>query len=274
MSKASVFGIVTIGLFIASACSADVIIKMKQTGDLQGGKPKVSTGSMVIAADRLAMRWDAAAEAEHGSVIFRADKELLWTVDDRKKSYQQIDKAFADQVAGQMAEAKAQMQAQLAQLSPEQRAQAEEMMKKFAGGLEEGASAFKLDYRKTDETRTINGFACTKYDTYSGEDLVSHAWVAPYSALNLTAADGAVFQKMGEFIARLAGPMMAIGKRDYIPMHELGGVPMLTQEVRDGKVTRETTVESVARGASPAGSFDVPAGYKLESMPSMAHAKH
>ena len=241
-------------LFAATAASADVVIKIKETES-----KKVSTGSWVFGPDQLAMRWDDADES-HGGVVFLANKDVLYVIDDKKKSYKQIDKAFVDQAAGQMSAARTEMQAQIAKLPADQRAKAEEMMKKYAA---EGSAATKTEYRKTSETRVINGVTCTKYDSYQGDELQSHLWVAPYAALKLTESDGAVFDKMGEFTARLTA---SAKKHDYIPMHELKGVPLLTQEVENGKITRETAVESVTHEAAPPGVYSVPAGYKLEPM--------
>jgi len=261
------------GLLLASVATADVIVKMKETTDLASSKPRVSTGSMILGADRLVMRWDDAKQEGHGSFIFRGDKELMWIVNDQAKTYEQIDKAFIDQAAAQLDAARAETQAQLDKMPAEQRAQAEEMMKKYAGAMQGAAGEMKLDYRKTTESQVIDGHRCTKYDVYQGDDLVSHAWVAPYADLGLTLDDGAVFQKMGEFGAKLTGPFANMEKRDYIPMHEVGGVPLLSQDIEDGKVTRETRVESVTRGSGPSSCYDVPAGYKLKPMPSMAHKK-
>jgi hypothetical protein len=273
MCKAAARGILALSVALASAASADVTIRIKDTHDLAAKKPQVSTGTICFNSDRMSARWDDAGE-QRNHVIFRADKQLMWIVDDRKKSYQQIDKAFLDQMADRMTAAKAQMQARLDQMPPEQRAKAEEMMKKFAGGAVSASAELKLDYRKTGETRTIDGQRCTKYDTYLGKDLISYAWVAPYSALKLSQADGAVFEKMSAFVAETAGPYGSVRKKDYIPMHELGGIPLLTQQVDDGKITSETQVESVTRGAAPADGYDLPAGYTQESMPMMALGKH
>ena len=267
------FGILLLVPALTSAPSADVIVKMKESTDLDHKKPKVSTGSMMIGADRLAIRWDDPSEQGHGGFIFRADKELVWVVDDQKKSYQQIDKAIVDEVAAEAATMMAQMRAKIAELPPDQRAQAEEMMKKYGGGLQEVATALKPDYRRTGETRVIGGHTCTKVDTYRGEDLISHAWVAPYSDWNLTLNDAAVFEKMNDFVSKMTGQMANMEKKDHIPMHELNGVPLMTQELEGGKVTRETVLESVTRGSSPSGAFEVPAGYKLQPFPHGEHKK-
>lgn len=261
-----------LGVMFASASSADVIIKMKETRDLGSKSPKVGTGAMIIGSDRLTMRWDRSKDEKSGGVIFRGDKDLMWVVDDQKKVYHQIDKAFADQMSAQIAAAHAEMQARIDKMPPEERAKAEAMMKQYGGAMKDAGSESKMDYRKTAATRMINGHLCTKYDAYSGKDLVGYDWVAPYSALNLNEGDGEVFQKMGEFVAKLSGPWANVQK-DYIPMHELRGVPLLAQTVEGGKVVAENTVESVTRGGAPSGSYEVPAGYQLKPMEGMGRKK-
>lgn len=266
MRNAVALGILTIALMLASIASADVTIRIKETNDLGSKKPTVSTGTLRFNAVAMTTRWDA-KPGDHGRVIFRGDKDLLWMVDDGKKTYQQVDKAFIDQAAAQVTDAQAQMKAQLEKMPPDQRAQAEEMMKKYGGAVASAGGALKLDYRKSAATRVINGVTCTKYDAYLGEDLISHAWVAPYSAMKLVPSDAAVFTKMADFMQKMTSSFGKTARQDYIPMHELGGIPLLMQDVDGGKVTSETLVESVSREPIPAGSFDVPAGYKLEPMP-------
>lgn len=257
MTRACLFALLCA---FATAASADVVIKIKETES-----KKVSTGEWVFGSDQLSMRWDD-PDATHGGVVFDAGKDVLYVIDDKKKSYKQIDKAFVDQTAGQVNAAKAEMEAQIAKLPADQRAKAEEMMKKYAAQMQATTPETKQEYRKTSETKVINGTTCTKYDSYWGDELEAHLWVAPYSALKLTESDGAVFEKMGEFTERLTSALGSVKKHDYIPMHELKGVPLLTQEVEDGKVTRETVVESVTHEAAPPGVYSVPAGYKLEPM--------
>lgn len=272
MRKAVPLGALLLGVVLVSAASADVTITIKETDGLDGKKPRVSTGAMSFNADCMSTRWEG-AEREHGRVIFRGDKDVMWVVNDGKKSYQQLDKAFFDQMGAQLTDAQAQMKAQLEKMPPEQRAQAEEMMKKFGGAAAGKASAPRIDYRKTAETRVINGHKCTKYDTYLGKDLISYAWVAPYSAMKLSASDAAVFEKMAKFVEKMTSALGVSQKQDYIPMHELGGVPLLTQQVKGGKVTSETLVESVSRGPVPPGSYELPAGYKAEATPGARRSK-
>lgn len=270
MRIAAPLGILALGVALASAASADVTIKMKKTSGLDEKKPQVETGEMDLNASAFATHWNEAKGPEHGRMIFRGDKNVMWVVNDAKKSYQVMDEATIDRMAGQMSDARAQMQARLAQMPPERRAQAEAMMKRFENGT---PNASKVEYRKMPGTKMINGHLCSLYDSYYGKDLQAHLWVAPYSALNLTPGDAAVFQKMGRFFEKLTTAMGGKQQQDYVPMHELGGLPLLSQDVDDGKITSETQIESVSRAPIAAGTFDVPAGYKMEAMPEMRHRK-
>ena len=263
MRNVAPLGILLLGVGLASVASADVTILMKETRKLGSKKPEVSTGAMSLNSSCFATRWEG-KDTAHSRMIFRGDRNLMWWIDDAKKSYQQMDEATIDRMAAQMADARAQMQARLAQMPPERRAEAEAMMKRF-----NGATGTKVDYRKIGATKLIGGHLCTEYDSYYGKDLQAHLWVAPYSALNVSPADAAVFKKMGEFFGKLTSSMGGAKKQDYIPMHELNGIPLLTQEVDDGKITGETLVESVSRAPIAAGTFEVPSGYKMEAMPDM-----
>ncbi len=265
MRNAHSMGVLLFGLVLATGASADVTIRIKETRGLDRKQPEVSTGTMRFNADCMASSWEG-AEAEQGRMIFRGDKNLMWVVNDERKSYQQIDQALIDQMSSQMTEAQAQMKAQMEKMPPEQRAQVEEMMKKMGRGVPSGDAPQKMEYRKTGETKTIDGQPCTKYEAYWGKDLVSYVWVAPYSSMKLTESDAAVFKKMSDFMAGLTSAFGKPQKQDYIPMHELNGVPLLTQRVENGKVTSETLVESVSHGAVPSAAFDLPAGYKLQKM--------
>ena len=258
-------GILLLGLGLAAVASADVTIQMKKTDHLGSKKPEVSTGAMSLNSTCFATRWDGKDEA-HARMIFRGDKNLMWFVNDDKKSYQQMDEATIDRLAAQMAEARAQMKARLAQMPPERRAEAEAMMKRFDTGR---PSASKVEYRRIGATKLIGGHLCTEYDSYYDKDLQAHLWVAPYAALNVSPSDAAVFKKMGEFFGKLTGAMGGAQKQDYVPLHELNGIPLLTQDVDDGKLTAETLVESVSRAPIAASTFAVPAGYRMEAMPEM-----
>src|SRR3954463_1245655 len=67
------------------------------------------------------------AEADAQTVVFDGVKQVLWLINDGRKSYSEMAKADADRMGGQLNDAMAKMQDQLNSLPPEQRAQIEAM---------------------------------------------------------------------------------------------------------------------------------------------------
>src|SRR5262245_45963489 len=83
---------------------------------------------------------------EEQAVIFDGGKQVMWMINDAKKSYYEMTKADVDRLGAQMNDAMAQMQAQMANLPPAQRAQIEAMMR--GRGMPAAAPPVKPEYRK------------------------------------------------------------------------------------------------------------------------------
>jgi len=245
---------------------ADVTLRMKITEDVGSESPEVSQGVAYVAADRMAQRLESDGETAENDVIFRADRDVMWFVDHEDKTYRQIDRASIEAFAAKMNAAMGQMKQQLAGLPPEQRA----MMEKNLGAMMPGAApkpAPKVEYRKTSETKSISGFDCTKYEQVVDGKVEQLLWVAPNAAIGFSAADQAVFGKMGDFMQRMFSAMgPAVGKEigdEFGAVSKLGGWPILTQTLGDeGKVEDETLVESITNDKLADSLFEVPADYK------------
>ena len=123
---------------------------------MSSGKPGETdrtTGTMYATADKLATVWKQGKEKPSGAhMIFDAEKQTLWMIDDKDKSYTIIDKATLDQMAKQMDQASAQMQEMMAKLPPEQRRMMEKQMAKLKGdaGPEQGERKVTQDGRVDD----------------------------------------------------------------------------------------------------------------------------
>lgn len=187
-------------------------------------------------------------------VIVRLDKEVMYTLDSQKQTYSEMSFAELEQTmqhaSGQMDAAMAQMQKELAGMPPEQRKMVEQMMRDKMPGMH--ASAAPTEVTKTNETRQINGYACTKYVIHRGPETVMTMWtttdVKDFSAMR---------KDFEEFSKRLAAvrPMGGdLGKS----MRQVEGFPMQT-ETGQGIKTMVTKVEKRAIAAS---EFDIPTGYK------------
>jgi hypothetical protein len=258
--------LVTAALLCAAPAWADLTMKMSF------GSPdsKVrSKGTTYATADKLAMLWEPGGEMKAGShMVFDANKQTMWVIDDEEKSYMALDKATMEQMGQQMEAGMAKMKEMLAQMPPEQRA----MMEKKMGGMMGGpAKPPEQKYIKTAETKTINGFPCTRYDVRSTEKLSGRLWVTPYSQVKITPADMTVFLKMAEFFKAMAGPLMKNfqgADNPFASTNQVDGMPILNELVeKDGKVKRDVLVEAINHDKAPAGVFDVPTGYKQKEMP-------
>jgi hypothetical protein len=198
------------------------------------------------------------------TMIFDGVKQVLWIVNNEKKTYSEITKEDVDRLSSQMSGAMQQMQAQLANLPPEQRARVEAMMK-GRGGMPGGAPAPKTEYKKVG-TDKVNAWTCDKYEgTLNGQKNSELCTVEP-QALGFTAGDFAVAGELQAFFAKLVPQgsenMFRIGS---VQDQGFSGVPV--RRVSFG--TRPSTAEitSVTHQNFSDAVFTVPDGYQKEASP-------
>src|SRR3977135_1915253 len=136
--------------------AADGVLIVEKT--TRGGNTQ--TSQIQIEKDR--MRAETVGQAgEKQTVVFDGIKQVLWIINDSRKSYNEMTKADVDRMGGQMSDAMARMQEQLKGLPPEQRAQIEALMK--GRGMPGAAAApAKTVYRKTG-TDKVGAWTCDKY---------------------------------------------------------------------------------------------------------------
>lgn len=190
-------------------------------------------------------------------LIVRADQDKFITIDNGARTYQEM--TFAElQAAGeamrtQMQAAKAEMDKQMKSMSAEQRAMMEKMMPKIPGG-DPAKSAVAID--KTGDTKTIAGYNCTKYvGTENGKPVLTLWTTKDVKGFDSLRDDWLTFQK------RMAGSNRGIGGTMADAYSKIEGFPM---ETAVGGITTEVT--KVESRSTPAIEFEVPAGYKKESM--------
>lgn len=255
------------GLSVTAA--ADVVITMTKT-DLGSKKPTSTSGSLSMGSDRLTMRWEGGGDEEMSHVCFRGDRQVLWVLDDGDKSYMEITKEELDAVGEQVGSAMEKMKAELEKMPPEQRKMVEGMMKNnpaLGGDVKKPERTIK----RTSETKTINGFPCTKYEVYVDGAHDSDVWSTPFSKTGLKASDFGVFKQFMQFMDGLMSQFRSMkgksGSSLTADFDAIDGVPIRTVDYDgDGKPETETLFDSVSRGDVAAGSYDLPKGYKKKEM--------
>lgn len=253
--------LVAIGLLAVQTAHAGVVVTYQHTS---AGKSAPETGKLWLTDDRFRMETGAHV------MIFRADKDLFWIVDEKNGKYTEMDRETMKKMGDQVSAAMAQMQEQLKNMPPEQRQMMEKMMSGKMGAGMPGTKREPLTWQKTDEEETIAGYPCRRYDGMRGEEREQEAWITAWDKLGLTASDFAVMDKFVEFMKEITGPMSQMVSTGFVTKYGEGddalpGVPVKTVRYTHGGQSVDE-FKSVERKTPDASVFEVPAGLKKETM--------
>lgn len=234
-----------------------VVISMKSTRG-------TSTTTNQIQLDANHMRTEMAGRTGgQNAFVFDGVKQAMYIIDDSKKSYSEITKEDLDRLA-------AQMQGMMAQLTPEQRAQIEGMMRGRGGrGIPAmGAPAAKPTFKKTG-TDKVGKWTCDTYEGYEGEKKTSEVCTVAPTALGLTASDFDVTKQFAKFFSGIM-PQMANNVFSLGSLEDRGfvGLPIRTISYgADGSVTSTQELTDITHQNIPDSTFAPPAGYAKQDSP-------
>jgi len=198
-------------------------------------------------------------------MIFKDD--VIYNVSPKDKTYVALDRAAIKRMADQLAPAMKQMQEQLANMPPEQRAQMEKMMGgRMAGMMDEKPQ----EIRRTGRAGKAAGHACTYVEVHEGGVLSDEFCVVAASAMkgsqDLLIAAKKVSALMQEMLSALNAPWLKQIADRQANYEKIGGVPVLTRHFVDGAPVYESTLKALRSETLPATLFDVPAGFTKREM--------
>jgi len=185
-------------------------------------------------------------------MIFRLDKETMYTLKPKEKTYSEI--TFAEMEA-MMKKGKSKMDSRMAEMQKKMQSMPEEqrkMMEKYMGDKMPGmGKEAKLDVNKTREKKSVSGYTCTKYViTQDGKEFMT-LW---------TTKDVKDFEPMRKdfeaFSQRMSSMNPMVGKGFMDVFRKVEGFPIETD--MSGITTVVTKIE---KHSTPAGEFEIPAGY-------------
>lgn len=212
------------------------------------------------------MRTENGGRGEGSVAIFK--DQAMYVIDPRSKTYRRIDKAALDQMAAKLGEARKKMEAAMANMPPERREMMEKMMGQMGAGAA-GSKAAKRSLKNTGRTETVAGIKCTVWEASVAGKKEEELCAAPPGSVPGGDEMMKTLREVGVMLKSFTDNFGASTKADdaWRDMDTINGVPILTRDFSEGKVTSETRL-SVARKESVAGSqFEIPAGYtekKLE----------
>lgn len=206
------------------------------------------------------------SSSAEGSVLLKGGKMLI--IDDKHKTYTEMDKATMEGYAQKANAAMAQMQEQMKNMPPEQRAQMEKMM----GGMKmPGMSAQPsvFDARDTGKSDTVEGRKCRIWQLSQDGALIDEMCVVAFSSLP---GKEDMQKTMKELAEAFSGMSRATpGAADQIKVrNSVNGYPVRSRPYINGKPQGvETVLQSWTETNIPASRFDIPAGYKKKDLPQM-----
>lgn len=222
-----------------------------QTGQVQLERTRVRTET-------------AGASGVKQIVIFDGNAQVLRMIDPARKTYTEMTKADVDRLGDQMAGATAQMQQQMKNMPPDERARMEAMMR---GRGMPGAAETKTVYRKTG-TDKVGKWTCDKYEGYRGTQKTSEVCTVDPSALGLTAADFDVTRQLAAFFQKImpqnADRVFSIGRLED---QGFSGVPVRRVSFAGGQQQSVTELTEVTRQTFTDAVFAVPAGFQKRPSP-------
>ena len=254
-------------ILMASPLHAGVALDMV-TRDAAGN----TIEAMKVYAQSGKIRMDGVGQPadERMSMIFLGEEFLVLDHSDRK--YIVVDADMIAAVGSQMQAAMQQLEAQLADMPPEQRAMVEEMMRGQMQGMTGGNPEDRIAPR-VEETGAgqWESNPCTQYAVYEGAEKTQEICAAPLADIQGVGEAMKAFTDMAGFMNQLSDSMpepmaSAMAENPMELIDQIDGFPVRRVDFVNGQVRSETTLEGVVEQALDANVFAVPEGYTEQDL--------
>ncbi len=186
-------------------------------------------------------------------MILRFDKELMWSINHKNKTYTEM--TFADMQKG-MKDMQSAFQEQMKNMSPEERKAMQEMMGKGMGKMFSDQSSIEISLKRTGKTKTILGYDCEQVYFNLDDVPMMEMWVTTKLSMGTEWID--IYEKMGMMKFKISAEA-----------RKLRGLPLVSKVTTDmgmGKMETLTETTRVVKTSVADSEFEVPKGYKKQSM--------
>lgn len=249
-------------LLAAAPLSAGVALDMVTT-DASGQIIE----AMKVYAQSGKIRMDGVGQPadEQMSMIFLGEEFLV--LDHANQTYIVVDAAMIADVGSKMEVAMQKMEAQLANMPPEQRAMVEEMMQGQMQGLMGAQSEKRIPPRvEKIGAGQWESKPCTQYAVYKGAEKTQEICAAPLDEIQGVGEAMSAFESMAGFMNMLSESMpepmgSAMAENPMELIDQIDGFPVRRVDFSHGQIVSETTLEGVVEQVLDENLFAVPADY-------------
>lgn len=239
-------------LAAASPARADLNARFRGV-DRFTGEDTSAVVQISVSKDRVAFVIQGSRSAR---ILYWKDQGKMRLVDDTGKTYIDMD-SCANAGGGLLST----VQGQLSQLTPEQRAMAEQMIQ---GSLNEESNVSKTEFVRTKETKKILGHDCTMVKIQRDGETHAEYCACTSPDFKLSGAERAAVSEADRCIHNLftiAKPAKGDPSSAFEWDTDRDEFPLLSRCLDGETVTLEVTLESFDRTKIAESLFAIPAGY-------------
>lgn len=200
-------------------------------------------------------------------MLYRQGEAALIFVDTDERQYTVMDQAMLDQVGGAIAQAKAELDAALAQMPPSQREQMRKIMESSMGQLTGGQQGLSFSIRETGQTQQINGVKCREVEALRGGQYFARSCLAKADDLNVSASDARVFGAWAEFTQGMMEKLAA--QADGLIPFEAPNFGVFAQGLPVQNIDQDgerTELQSYRNDSLENSLFQIPSDYQRQSL--------
>lgn len=198
------------------------------------------------------------ADAPNRTMVRDGEQKKLFIIDHPKKTVLVITEQDSKQMEEKQAALRAQLQAQLAKMPPEQRARMESGM---LAQIDPKPIVFAYEKKKT-PARKVAGYSCQDYSITREGQPSGEGCFTSWKDLGISADE---FKKV--MLKAMPAQMNPMSTAAFEGSDTAPGYPVWRTHVNaEGQVTSEVTLKSFSKSAVAATNFELPKDYAQKSM--------
>jgi hypothetical protein len=261
------------GLFLALPVFAGTVFEL-ETREFGGPEPIFGTVQMSTEAGNARLEIISVTSEEAGGLIYRGDSNKMIILDHLQGQFIALDQAQMNAMAGKVSSAMSQMQEALAEMPPEERALAEQMMQRQMPEAAPAPSPSTIN--SLGSHGEIAGIACANYEVLRDGRKVRELCVSNWDDLEGGQETAAALRKVAAFFEEMRKAFSGSGGMDVFDrqqelfghMNELDGYPVLYRDFdASGSMTRETLLTAAKQKDIAPEFFEPPPAYTVQELP-------